>query len=294
MCGVFGFITRTGRGPDLGRLRRLAIQTEQRGTHAFGLAWVNQTTIDMFKRPGPATANLDDIDVCKNATAVIGHCRWATHGNSRDNRNNHPHQAGTGWMVHNGVVRNHEALIDEFHLHPQTECDSEVLGLLIAKLSGKIGQRAARSARAAQGPLVILGVWQNPTRLLVVRNGNPLSFSNTPDGVYFASLPYDLPGKAHTLKDRYVGVLSYQDGVLVHENFSGDLMANKAACGKQSTITTGNSWGGDSGYEVIHHSASSLAPNGKKMSKKSAKSCKSRPRKQLRYEKKVNKDANRP
>jgi hypothetical protein len=25
---------------------------------------------------------------------VIGHCRWATHGAPKDNRNNHPHQAG--------------------------------------------------------------------------------------------------------------------------------------------------------------------------------------------------------
>lgn len=226
MCGVFGFVTKNGRGPDLGRLRQLAVQTQQRGTHAFGLAWVNEDGIDMFKRPGPATANLRDIDACQGARALIGHCRWATHGESSDNRNNHPHRAGAGWLVHNGVVRNHEALIRKFKLHPQTKCDSEVLGLLVSKFPGKIGMRAARSFKMAEGPLVVLGLWQNPTRLLVVRNGNPLSFSHTADGVYFASLPYDLPGKVHTLKDRYVGVLTFEDGVLTHENFTRGLVDN--------------------------------------------------------------------
>ncbi|MCL6639811.1 MAG: hypothetical protein K6T92_00405 [Candidatus Rokubacteria bacterium] len=40
MCGIFGFITKTGRGPDLARLKRIARETQRRGHHAFGLAWV--------------------------------------------------------------------------------------------------------------------------------------------------------------------------------------------------------------------------------------------------------------
>ncbi len=63
MCGIFGFITKNGRGPDLARLKRIAVETQQRGHHAFGLAWLGRDgAIHTFKRPGPATANLGDLD----------------------------------------------------------------------------------------------------------------------------------------------------------------------------------------------------------------------------------------
>ena len=87
MCGLFGFMTRDGSGPDINRLKRIAIETQSRGDHAFGLAWVDRDgRLHMFKRPGPAMANLDDIERCRDALVVVGHCRWATHGSPPDNR----------------------------------------------------------------------------------------------------------------------------------------------------------------------------------------------------------------
>jgi glucosamine 6-phosphate synthetase-like amidotransferase/phosphosugar isomerase protein len=221
MCGVFGFITKNGNGPDLARLRRIAIETQQRGHHAFGLAWLDaQGAIHTFKRPGPATANLGDLAACRGATAVIGHCRWATHGAPEVNRNNHPHRAGRGWFVHNGVVRNHTSLVHQFRLAPETECDSEVLGLLIARFPGALGLRAARAAELVEGPLAMLGLWRKPARLLVVRNGNPLSFAETTGGFYFGSLPGELPGRVLSITDEYAGVLTYTEDGLRHEAFS--------------------------------------------------------------------------
>ena len=55
MCGIFGFITREGEGPQIARLRRLALITQTRGEHAFGLAWLGADgAIQTFKRPDPA------------------------------------------------------------------------------------------------------------------------------------------------------------------------------------------------------------------------------------------------
>ena len=98
-------------------------------------------TVHTFKRPGPATANLGDLNACRGATAIIGHCRWATHGRPEDNRNNHPHPAGRGWFVHNGVVQNHASLARRYDFNMTTECDSEVLGLLMARFPGALGLR---------------------------------------------------------------------------------------------------------------------------------------------------------
>jgi len=221
MCGVFGFITKNGRGPNLLRMKRIVVETQTRGRHAFGLAWLGRDgVIHTHKRPGPATANLADLDACRGAAVVIGHCRWATHGRPEDNRNNHPHRAGRGWFVHNGVVANHDALVHRFRLAPETQCDSEILGLLIARFPGALGLRAARTAEKVAGRLVILGLWRNPARLLVVRGGNPLAFGETAGGFYFASLPGELPGRVLSITDEYAGVLTYTQDGLQHDAYS--------------------------------------------------------------------------
>jgi glucosamine 6-phosphate synthetase-like amidotransferase/phosphosugar isomerase protein len=197
MCGIFGFITKTGDGPDPSRLKRIARETQRRGHHAFGLAWVAADgRLHAFKRPGPATADLDDLDRCAGTCIVIGHCRWATHGTPDDNRNNHPHPAGRGWLVHDGVVRNHASLVQRYRLKPRTQCDSEVLGGLVARFAGSLAARAEQTVRLAEGPLALLGVWRAPPRLLIVRHGNPLHFGEAHEGFYFGSLADGLPGRA--------------------------------------------------------------------------------------------------
>ena len=49
----------------------------------------------------------------------------------------------------------------------------------MARFPGALGLRAARAAEVAEGRLAMLGVWRNPARLLIVRNGNPLCFGET-------------------------------------------------------------------------------------------------------------------
>lgn len=210
MCGLFGFITKNGRGPDLGLLKALAAITESRGTDAFGLAWADaHGGLHTYKRPGAATDSIADIDQLRGAHAVAGHCRLATRGHHLDNRNNHPHRAGAGWIAHNGTVRDHERLAERYRLSLTSECDSEVLAQLIGKTPGSLAERAARTAaKVTDSRLAILGVWANPARLLIVRNGNPLCLGERKHGFYFASLPTGLPG-AVRLTDGLSAVMTF-------------------------------------------------------------------------------------
>jgi amidophosphoribosyltransferase len=218
MCGIFGFITSEGEGPEIARLRRIALVTQSRGGHAFGLAWLDHDgTIKTFKQPGPAKAHLDELDECRNAVVLAGHCRFATHGSPADNRNNHPHAAGAGFLVHNGVIYNHRQLLQHYGLEPKSQCDSEVLGLLMARCAGTIVQRSAWAANQAQGDLAMLGVWRNPARLLLARRGRPLHFGTAHHGYYFASLPDGLPGRVKVVIDRTTRVLAYENGRLYVE-----------------------------------------------------------------------------
>jgi glucosamine--fructose-6-phosphate aminotransferase (isomerizing) len=214
MCGIFGFITTRGAGPDLAILKRIAAVTQRRGAHAFGLAWLDaDNRLRTFKRPGAATDRLRDLDRCRDARIVVGHCRWATHGAASDNRNNHPHRAGRGWLVHNGVVFNHRRLALRHTLELRTACDSEVLGLLLARGGGSLLHRALAVSRAAEGPLALMGVWRNPSRLLLVRRGKPLLMGFAKQGVYFASLAEGLPGRVRRVNDDFAAVIQIGGGL---------------------------------------------------------------------------------
>lgn len=229
MCGIFGFITRHGEGPKIDRLRRIALITQSRGEHAFGLAWVEANgAIQTFKATGPAENYLDELERCRNAQVIVGHCRWATHGSPGDNRNNHPHVAGSGYFVHNGVVHNHQELISRHRLLTQSDCDSEVLGLLMARCPGRLIQRSAWAANQACGDLAMLGIWRRPARLLIVRRGRPLHFGESRDGYYFASLPEGLPGAVRSVVDRSAHTLTFADGNLRRE--SGHIAEGPTHC----------------------------------------------------------------
>lgn len=221
MCGIFGFLSTNGHGPDLAALRQIAATTQQRGQHSFGLAWINRDgTLHTFKRPGAATDALDDLELCRRAVAVIGHCRFATHGDPKDNRNNHPHPAGRGWLVHNGVIRNYDALLHQHNLRPKTDCDSEVLGLLMMRRGGTLLERAVWAVNQTQGPLALLALWHHPVRLVVVRRGNPLCVSQTRRGVYFASLPQGLPGQVFSVADGHAALVHPRDGIVGRKELS--------------------------------------------------------------------------
>jgi glucosamine 6-phosphate synthetase-like amidotransferase/phosphosugar isomerase protein len=214
MCGVFGFVSRDGGRPNLGLLARVARVTERRGPHAFGFAWIDaRGRLKCYKQTGRITDHLGLLAMAADARMLVGHCRFATQGDPADNINNHPHPADGGWLVHNGQVRNYDALVRSFNLFPVSDCDSEVLGLLVERGEGTVLDRCCAAARAASpdaepgtlfglhSPLVILGLWPRPDRLVAVRRGNPLHCGEADEGVYLASLPDGLPGEVRPIAD---------------------------------------------------------------------------------------------
>ena len=205
MCGVFGFVSYDGKGPHLGRLQRIARVTMTRGAHAFGFAWLDgRGRLHSFKQTGRIVDALGLLAMAADARLLIGHCRYATHGDAGNNLNNHPHPADGGWIVHNGVVREYDRIVQRNDFVPVSECDSEVLGLLIEAGDGTLAQRCRAAAReACEGPLAMLGLWSRPGRLVAVRAGNPLHVGTVGKGArhYLGSLPEGLPGKVWGVPD---------------------------------------------------------------------------------------------
>ena len=215
MCGVFGFIARRGEQLNLKKLERIAVNTELRGKHAFGFAWVDaHGRLHSFKQTGRISDNLAILSLAADARMLIGHCRLATHGNPEVNGNNHPHPVDGGWLVHNGIMHNYETLVQKYDLWPVSDCDSEVLGLMIEQergdLLGRCRKALGKSLDAMSADFAMLALWARPARMLIARRGNPVHWSEDAEGYYVASLP-DALRKPVALKDGTVGVFTNKD-----------------------------------------------------------------------------------
>ena len=203
MCGVFGFVAKGRHEPDLAQLKRIARTTMRRGPHAFGLSWIDRAgRLKMFKQEGRIVDSLGLLNMARDARMLIGHCRYATHGDPGNNLNNHPHPVDGGWFVHNGVIGDYAELIRHMGLFPVTDCDSEVLGLLMDRSEGSLVERLRFAVNCTRrSPLVTLGLWSRPRRLIAVRRGNPLHIGEDRTGYYLGSLADDLPGDVAEVED---------------------------------------------------------------------------------------------
>lgn len=217
MCGIFGFIQAgEGKGPTINSLKAMAVAAETRGRHAFGLSWIDsEGRLHCYKQSGRIGQHLDVLNLCVGAKAVIGHTRWATHGDVGDNTNNHPHPVDGGWLVHNGIVTNYAELIRDHRLLPQSRCDSEVLGLLIERFKGSLLKRVRRTVEevATDAPFAMAALWNRPGRVIVVKRGNPVFVGKGRTGnVYFCSCEAGLPGVVKPMDENTVFQFDLQSG----------------------------------------------------------------------------------
>ena len=110
MCGIVGFIGRKPAAPLL--LEGLA-KLEYRGYDSAGIALVGSAGVEIYKTKGRLAVLSESIHAGEGmeATAGIGHTRWATHGKPSD-ENSHPHRSSSGRfaVVHNGIIENYAVL----------------------------------------------------------------------------------------------------------------------------------------------------------------------------------------
>lgn len=202
MCAIFGFISRRRRPIRFDIVRDIVAANIIRGPHAFGFAWIDSRgRLHAYKQTGRLTDHFGALGIARDARLLIGHLRWATHGDPSENLNNHPHPVDGGWLVHNGVVRNYEALVRTKQLWNVSACDSEAIGLLIERMDGTRLARSARAAAMVEGNLATLALWSRPDALVAVRRGNPLHVARDESGVYLATLRDGLPGKPLAVRD---------------------------------------------------------------------------------------------
>lgn len=128
MCGIVGYTGSKHNAKDvlITGLKNL----EYRGYDSAGVALNENENIKLYKTAG-RILNLEKLlkkdDNCYSS-AGIGHTRWATHGIPNE-INAHPHNCGSVFLVHNGIIENYIELKAELISKGvvfKTQTDTEV------------------------------------------------------------------------------------------------------------------------------------------------------------------------
>lgn len=189
MCGILGFCGSVTEGQWTETYRILnalfVISGQQRGLDATGFVsrtesfkHPSSSNIIMDKRPLPAPEFIADSLAWRKlrhrrCRMVLGHVRWATHGDPRDNRTNHPLVGNGLWLVHNGVLTDHKATAQKHGLGLETEVDSELL-LRFVETTDHPAIGLDRAMKKVEGSAAVIVHDGRRDALYMARNDRPL------------------------------------------------------------------------------------------------------------------------
>ena len=169
MCGIVGYIgNKQCFGPIIDGLETL----EYRGYDSAGIAYLENSQVKTIKQVGSVQALKEKAAKTKHIDSQIGigHTRWATHG-SPTLANAHPHSDMTNsvYVVHNGIIENHEQIRKKLVDHGYTflsETDTEVIPNLIHLYSKKLDHYQAfkKAITELQGAFAIAAFFVNDTK----------------------------------------------------------------------------------------------------------------------------------
>ncbi|HEY8278505.1 MAG TPA: hypothetical protein VIH99_02700 [Bdellovibrionota bacterium] len=154
MCGVFGIILREKSNWSPKQFRKAAeelfLLSESRGRDAAGMAVHAGESVSVLRRGGSARQMIRDplfSSALENAfrapgahLGLIGHCRLATNGSMAIEENNQPIMTGELVGVHNGIVTNSIALLNDQEELPWAESDTKALFARLGEHLEKEGQ----------------------------------------------------------------------------------------------------------------------------------------------------------
>ena len=178
MCGIVGGTSERNILPILVEgLRRL----EYRGYDSAGVAFKKNGTIGVVKNAGRVEQLAKKLKLKENSANLgIAHTRWATHGVPSE-KNAHPHSSKDIFVVHNGIVENHEDLKAELRsegIRFTSQTDTEVIAHLVQYYieKGQSFEKAVFNTVKKLKGAYALGILnkKEPEQLIGVRNQSPL------------------------------------------------------------------------------------------------------------------------
>lgn len=226
MCGIVGYIGSKEAYPVLVKgLKRL----EYRGYDSAGVALLDDgDALRVYKCQGKVRDLVDAVgEQSTQASAGIGHTRWATHGLPNDT-NAHPHCSGDESivLVHNGIIENYAVLKEELTKRGHrftTETDTEVLVHLIEEIKVNsclsIEEAVRMALHEVHGAYAIAVISKDaPDKIIAARKSSPLVIGIGDDDYYIASDA--TPIVEHTknvvyLEDEQIAIVDRHSGLRI-------------------------------------------------------------------------------
>lgn len=215
MCGIVGAV---GLG-DVGNLSIDGlIRLESRGYDSAGVGYANaeDESIVVHKTINGVEELRNNVSNI-NSGAVIGHSRWATHGEASI-KNAHPHCSGKDiCIVHNGIIENFKELRDELINSGfvfESDTDSEVIAHCIKREFNivKDWQKALiNTCTKIKGAWAIGMIVAGEESIYLAKHGSPLVIGLGDKNNFMASSIYGLAGVTNEfmiLDDNEFGVIS--------------------------------------------------------------------------------------
>ncbi len=197
MCGLYGFVSHRGVGPDSDLLNHVARLAERRGPHAHGIAWADRGRLFNLKAPVPFSDVVEPfVGLTGSTVAVLGHCRLSTTGdNWQDTANNQPLVMDQTAISHNGIVADAKTLADLARWNMKTQCDSEVLLQILNEMAvdqyGNLPPAIITILERDRSALM----WIDRDFFGAYRHGQPLWCWDRAGGTYFCSVRPDEDAK---------------------------------------------------------------------------------------------------
>ena len=251
MCGIFAILSK-----DDYKLINECLEAleylEYRGYDSVGLAYKTQNNnINLVKTKGKVKElklNINDFEIESNI--IMGHTRWATHGEPSNN-NSHPHISMNNifCLVHNGIIENYDyfkKILVEAGYKFKGETDSEILvnyiefcyislkkemdeknEQLTSNILNDVIKYSIKKVIGTYG--IVLYKIDTPYKLFVLRNGSPISLGITEDKIYISSCQYSFIKYTNKVVDLYDGQIAILDNnkYLITDIYSDEIIIPK-------------------------------------------------------------------
>lgn len=166
MCGILAASYK--EECSLTEISKLIKKMEYRGYDSWGMVAVNKKT-KLYRGLGRIRIK----KIKSNSKLILAHTRWATHGGIKI-KNCHPFSdcKKNRWLVHNGIVENHNELRIKNH-HYVSETDSEVMIHFLEKY-GDLKKGIVDLAKTIKGKNSFVVLDKKTKSLISYKYGSPL------------------------------------------------------------------------------------------------------------------------
>jgi hypothetical protein len=188
MCGIFGFVGVSDlEQADIDALVR---HSEQRGKDSSGLVLHDGNGYAVYRADFAITKLMKKVKP-RGTDVIFGHSRLITSGLE----DNQPVARGDIYVVHNGIVVNHDLLWEKIGKRPTLEIDTEIIAAIAEshlEQGGTVEKLPARVLALCKGVLACTIALPRLGKLVLFSNNGSLYIGDKQQGQVFASESYPL------------------------------------------------------------------------------------------------------